>query len=275
MKLRSPDIAFVLIFCFLIFALGFVVGSSSHARYAPDNKIDSETRDDYYKPYRALRDWAFGDATGFFTLLLVAVGGFQVALFYVQLSTMRESLDDAKVAAEGARDSAKATAQIAKSDRAWVCVEEITGSESINCFVDGIPSARALGITPKWRNVGRSPALRALVIGDSKITNLGEAIPTFTPDRLFDQERVTIPSNIPVTSNLGFDEKTYTALEQRELRLFVYLAAFYFDVYSPDEEHITEVCVEVILNGKRIKKSDGTVEPNIVYRVIGQQNRMT
>lgn len=62
------------------------------------------------------------------TLFLVLVGGGQLALFYVQLQYIRESLNDAKIAAEAARDGAIAAREHADttklsmiaSDRAYV-----------------------------------------------------------------------------------------------------------------------------------------------------------
>jgi hypothetical protein len=56
--------------------------------------------------HRADEPWLTKDAAGFFTFLLVVVGGLQIVLFYVQLRFMRETLNDAKVTANAARDAA-------------------------------------------------------------------------------------------------------------------------------------------------------------------------
>ena len=56
----------------------------------------------------SFRHWMMHDAAGFFTFCLVIVGGFQLALFRVQLKFIRESLTDAKVAADAATEAAKA-----------------------------------------------------------------------------------------------------------------------------------------------------------------------
>ena len=72
----------------LLFAMGFVVGSSPHpVGSAPD----------YYDPYRALRDWFAKDAAGFFTFWLFLIGAGQVVLFYVQLRLIRASLDEPRL----------------------------------------------------------------------------------------------------------------------------------------------------------------------------------
>jgi hypothetical protein len=52
--------------------------------------------------------WLTKDAAGFFTFLLVVVGAAQVGLFLWQLWLIRESLDDAKIAATAAKQAAYA-----------------------------------------------------------------------------------------------------------------------------------------------------------------------
>jgi hypothetical protein len=55
----------------------------------------------------SFRHWMMHDAAGFFTLWLAIVGVCQLVLFWVQLKFIRESLSDAKIAAEAARDGVK------------------------------------------------------------------------------------------------------------------------------------------------------------------------
>jgi hypothetical protein len=63
---------------------------------------------------KAEEPWLTKDAAGFFTFLLVVVGGFQVGLFVWQLGLIRESLDDAKKAADAAEGAANAAGKQAK-----------------------------------------------------------------------------------------------------------------------------------------------------------------
>ena len=53
--------------------------------------------------------WLTKDAAGFFTFILVCVGGIQAWFFWIQLRLIRQSLDDAKMAAVAAERAAKAT----------------------------------------------------------------------------------------------------------------------------------------------------------------------
>ena len=95
---RLPDIFIGALLAVALFAIGLAVGSNyQHTDVAQEvsEKFDTE-------------QWLTKDAGGFFTFLLVVVGGLQLLLFAWQLWLIRESLKDAKLAADAARDAAKA-----------------------------------------------------------------------------------------------------------------------------------------------------------------------
>jgi hypothetical protein len=56
---------------------------------------------------KAEEPWLTKDAAGFFTFLLVVIGGFQLGLFYWQLRYMREGMEDATLAAKAATKQAR------------------------------------------------------------------------------------------------------------------------------------------------------------------------
>lgn len=77
----------------------------SQGRPEQPEKTTAETKGNT-KPEES---WLTEDAAGFFTFALVIVGIGQLGLFYWQLRYMREAMTDARMAAEAAKDSAKAT----------------------------------------------------------------------------------------------------------------------------------------------------------------------
>lgn len=116
-------------------------------------------------------NWLTKDAAGFFTFLLVIVGSFQVGLFVWQLKLIRESLDDAKVAADAAQNAATAAQQSANiardtlitTERAFVFLEDFD--------VDPVYAPRGQGveivsfvIRPAWRNNGTTPTRNMKII---------------------------------------------------------------------------------------------------------------
>lgn len=109
--------------------------------------------------------WLTKDAAGFFTFLLVIVGGAQLALFLWQLWLIRESLDDAKLAAEAAKESADATKQqVAETRR--------IGEAQVRAYVD-ITQVRLILLMPQVVGAGETTVIRIVAknTGQSPVRN--------------------------------------------------------------------------------------------------------
>jgi hypothetical protein len=107
------------------------------------------------------------DATwklAWFTLALVAAVGIQIILFVWQLSLIRKSLDDAKIAAEAARDGAKAAQEAANLGR-----DEFNASHRPRIRVREVAIATEGFNNPP--RLARDKILQARFV----ITNIGEA----------------------------------------------------------------------------------------------------
>jgi hypothetical protein len=111
----------------------------------------------------AFWEWTTKEATGFFTLSLVVVGGLQLGLFYWQLKLIRESLVDTKKAADAANVSAiatKASVELAEKTaerqlRAYIFVDggsiTLKADSSGQQYVQGLINVRNYGRTPGYR----------------------------------------------------------------------------------------------------------------------------
>ena len=116
-----------------------------------------------------LWDWIFHDAAGFFTLWLVIVGGGQIVLFYVQLRLIRESLDDAKIAADAAAIAANAASRqaiaaersLTEIERPYLFIFNVSRLESIEIEDWQVDTAAELllSVTYTVANHGRMPAI--------------------------------------------------------------------------------------------------------------------
>ncbi|MGO9244971.1 MAG: hypothetical protein ACLQDC_09425, partial [Verrucomicrobiia bacterium] len=92
---------------------------------------------------------------------------------------------------------------------------------------------------------------------------------------VIDLRHGTIGPAIPIESpRVALAEAEYIALENRKVRMIAYFAATYFDVYSPEIERLSEVCIEFVIDGRRVKP-DGTSIPNTRSTPVGPQNRTT
>jgi hypothetical protein len=151
---------------FAIFAMGFVLGSSQYSSQStqsqgPEKTNGSESKYEQQEPWwqRAV------DPIAVFTLCLVLVGAFQVGLFYVQLKVIRESLGDAKKAADAADVSAKAAKMSAdgfmNAERPYIYISRI---DPLLRDSDGekYPGVRVISIIELKciiKNYGRTPAI--------------------------------------------------------------------------------------------------------------------
>jgi hypothetical protein len=119
-----------------------------------------------------LWDWITHDAAGFFTALLVIVGGVQLALFVWQLALIRESLDDAKIAADAAKESADAAKDAATAlprlERAYVFFSSVESAD-----VSNFSPAYPVIIRYKYFNHGRTPAIIKAIQVDGRYIRTG------------------------------------------------------------------------------------------------------
>jgi hypothetical protein len=110
-------------------------------------------------------DWLMHEAVGFFTFLLVVVGVLQLGLFAWQLTLIRKSLADTKVAADAAKDAANAAniqAQIAERtlteiERPWLFVAGATITRREMPNEPLVPNNWFISF--RCQNAGRMPAV--------------------------------------------------------------------------------------------------------------------
>jgi hypothetical protein len=174
-------------------------------------------------------DWLTHDAAGFFTFALVVVGGFQLALFWVQLHLIRKSLIDAKTAANAAKEAAEiAKRSFTELERPWLFIEGATVSRREIPPESMIPNNWF--IVFRCRNVGRSPAVVQECIIKFVDRDIIPAVPDYTnpiqletqrwasPDQPFDTKPPIGPSPTTGTKNgkaiefIVYGRITYTEL---------------------------------------------------------------
>lgn len=109
-KTRIPEIFLGVLLTIAVFGMGMLYESSRHSDRPAQQSSSQGANDEAAKaPQNVSRlQWLMHDAAGFFTFWLFVVGGAQAILFFVQLRLIRESLDDAKITANAAQDSANA-----------------------------------------------------------------------------------------------------------------------------------------------------------------------
>jgi hypothetical protein len=115
--------------------------------------------------------WLTKDAAGFFTFALVIVGVLQAALFFVQLRLIRQSLTDAKTAADAATEGAAAARlnaeavmaaegahlyPIIKADNLKAVFQGGIWYENSGADSDNVPTPEVIF---RFKNYGKTPAV--------------------------------------------------------------------------------------------------------------------
>jgi hypothetical protein len=213
--------------------------------------INEENRraDEHAANERALTNatWALGGIT----LFLVLVGGAQLALFFVQLRYIRESLDDAKIAADAARNGAIAardSADISKMtmisrDRAYV---HHNGFRWISHPTTGAPDQIFGRIRPRWINSGNTPTRNMSVHVDYELRDT--ALPD---DFVFSYERSSIPAMIAPHGAIesafrNISSEDLTMIKEGRKFFYAWGTATYRDVFPDTPDRITRFCVFAI-----------------------------
>jgi hypothetical protein len=175
-----------------LFAMGFVLGSSQYSgqptqSQSPEKTNGPESKNEQQEPWGQR---AVTDPIAVFTLCLVIVGAFQVGLFYVQLKIIRESLADAKIAADAATKAADAAQQSATATTASVKLAGQTAKRQLRAyvFVDSARFEPPPAPNSPWyirvtlRNFGQTPAYSVVVKCEKEIcaTKDENIIPPFS-----------------------------------------------------------------------------------------------
>jgi hypothetical protein len=210
-------------------------------------------------------NWLTKDAAGFFAFGLVVVGIFQLGLFIWQLWLIRESLNDAKTAAEAAKESADATALQAQVARDTLVVMQDTARREMRAYVVvnyarlvHQDNANGYRFEPRLLllNTGRTPAY------DVNYRASADALPFPLP------EDFTFPTNdFPINSNstlgtaqnftmnaavprLFSDEEIEEVKQGVARRIYMWGTATYRDAFATN--HYTNFCVSVVFYADRI-----------------------
>lgn len=117
-KFRIPDVFLGMMLAIALFVLGVLFASPYSGQPTQEDGGTKATQTNANrKPDKFSWNWFAEDPVGFFTLCLVAVGLFQVGLFYVQLHLIRKGLTPAQQAADAAK---AASVHIPTVERAYV-----------------------------------------------------------------------------------------------------------------------------------------------------------
>ena len=270
----------------------------------PSEKSESDIRKEEYeaneKPGldRGLTNYTFWLAV--FTAALFAAAFGQVWLFWWQLRLIRDSLDDAKIAAEAARDgalTAKESADIAKlsmvsGDRAYV---HFAGCRWISHLKDKNAVAEKMDqplrcrwvsdrvdrkaqifwrVRPIWINSGNTPTRKLHVYVHYELLDAPlDADYQFIPTRDEPWPAMIAPKGQIEGASRDFFGDDLVAVKEGRKHLYVWGIARYQDVFPDTVVRVTKFCVVATnLTGDPTKPWDEKFPFHIAFVIFNRHN---
>lgn len=216
-----------------------------------------------------------------FTLTLAIVASGQIALFFVQLRLIRESLDDAKLAATAAKDGAAAAEKSAN-----IAETAMTSSERAFVYLDTFRWVSHLGlsknryyweIVPIWINTGNTPTRRLNidVCYDLRETPLPDDF-SFPDHRAEQTILVMIRPRGGTAGSIPYEiwDEDLIAVRDGKKYFYVWGSAEYHDVFENTEKHITRFCAFIReVTGDPTQAWDEKTNPvGIVFKMHDRHN---
>lgn len=148
--------------------------------------------------------------------------------------------------AVAAQKSAEAAILAIGSERAWISHDNFITGSARDYIVDGTLLTLGKVIQFRWKNWGRSPAIKVQIVILYRIVPAGDPVPFF--DKIWDaatNDTVTLGPNGTVLSTqviIG-DLKLKSVLDRVDA-LYIFSAVRYRDVYNSSILRVSEVCVK-------------------------------
>jgi hypothetical protein len=159
------------------------------------------------------------------------------------------------------------------SDRAWMTFDDLSITGATDSSLNGVPFKNAVVFGVRWRNRGRSPALKCECIIDMRIIPATENIaPPFVPHWGADRNTTPIGPDAFARSQPSFViDAQIDEFHRWNTVVIVYSAIRYRDVFNTTIERFSEMCVKVRYGGQQ-KVNDGPLIPRYEITAFGPQN---
>ncbi len=189
---------------------------------------------------------------------------------------VRGQFRDGKEAVRAAQISAEAAMTALGSDRAWLSFDGIDfGQMSASILEDGT-WGDAISCRIRWRNKGRSPALKANTFIDYRVIDISDEVTIQNFSAIWSEFAQTFCIGPEGTANTRFRAISSTETGNffnRKISWIVYSEVSYVDIFNSNILRTSSACIRVIINGQIVE--DGVVKPNYEIMAFGSQNTMT
>jgi hypothetical protein len=195
-----------------------------------------------------------------------------------QIEFLRESSEaqgrDMQASVSAAQRSADAAMLSIGADRAWITFDEIFIDEATNGQIDGVPFERAIMVQVRWKNTGRTPAIKSNTFITHSIIGFDDNVAAFQSIPPENGHGIIGIGTTVLTAMRVFPDEQRRSIFDRQTAIAIYSAAYYHDLFS-GTERTSEVCWRIRFNGWNTPYGGGASIARWDVRIIGPHNRIT
>ena len=207
----------------------------------------------------------------------LGVGGALIGFFTLVAAALAAGY--AKQAAKETERGAVAAVETLKSARAWILFDTVFHGGITNSADNRSGQSKfikdGIHIAVQWINSGQSPALNVEALIDYKLIGLDGVIPTFIPTWKSDGNGTIGMNNKFLTDDLFIDDETTKQFRSGNIKIIVYSAVRYTDVFSPSEQRLSQSCLSFLHYGGQSIDAQGVATEKINIAPVGKQNRVS
>jgi hypothetical protein len=242
------------------------VGTPTSINVVVSKKYDAISPTEQAATNEELSKWT--DPITWFTFALVIAN---FALVGANILLWQAAKRQADLAELSAKASLEGFRSYRSTERAWVGQTDISGGKAID-VTDRETGQKSSGqfFILRWKNSGRTPALRCSLFANALAIDAAQEIPVFEPRQDRDRRETTVlPGGSGSSHRAYFTNEDIEKLRQKKIRIFLYGRADYDLVFPIDERPFTEVCIEVAYSGGTIGPAG---DPDFRFTPVGPQN---
>lgn len=231
---------------------------------------DEETRQ------REMEDVAAQKSMAESAKMVVWLTVLQIFLAFLGTIALIYSLILNRRATNAAIEASKSAREALGADRAWLLFDNFDLANISNSHVYGKDIRSGLGLTPRWKNVGRSPATGVVSNTEFKVILRDEpqlVVPDFELALPMHQNMgaATIgPGGVCQSQMQALDDVDTAKFKNQEIKILIHCRVWYYDVYHPETRRESVATIFCVFWG--VRYNGGIEEPNIGFSPMGAQN---
>lgn len=164
---------------------------------------------------------------------------------------------------QATRDTVKAAMAAVGAERAWMTVAGTKITKAENSIYNGQPVALMYGVSIRWVNDGRSPAVNSVA---TVIPRYSATVPVFDIKPRTDGKAIVGPGREVNTPPIWLSAEECEAINCRRHTMFIYARFDYQDVFDSTARRHTEGAYEVEI----LRTEDNWIAVNL--SAVGLQN---